>query len=70
MKGTAYRRESNMEYRVFGPREVTVDLCKFLNGSWTHIAVNLVATYIKSVAKSNNVFHPCPFSVGAIYTFF
>ncbi|XP_055308405.1 uncharacterized protein LOC129572465 [Sitodiplosis mosellana] len=62
IRGTTYRRESNMEYRVFGPKELTVEACGFLGGSWTHVVVDLVAAYMKRAAKSNNVFHPCPFS--------
>lgn len=68
IKGTAYRRGSNMEYRVFGPKDVTVDVCSFLNGTWTHILVELVAAYMKKASKSNNVFHSCPFSVSETCT--
>lgn len=52
-----------MEYRVFGPREYSVDLCAFLTGTFSHILVDLVTAHMKRVSKENNIFHPCPFSV-------
>lgn len=70
-KGTAYRLETNLEYRVFGPREYSVDLCAFLDGTFTHILIDLVSAFMKRASKENNIFHSCPFSVSSNnYLFF
>lgn len=52
-----------MEYRIFGPKEYTVDVCALLNGTWSHITVDLISAFLKRASKGNNLFHPCPFAV-------
>lgn len=52
-----------MEYRIFGPAEYPVDVCAFMNGTFTYIFAFWLNLYIRKVSKDNNIFHPCPFSV-------
>lgn len=63
LKCTLYRRGTNLEYRIFGPKEAHMDICGFFNGTWTHIMVQMVELYLKRSEASENVSHPCPFSV-------
>lgn len=67
-KGTVFRRGTNMEYRVFGPNELTFDFCELLNGNFSHIIASWMSTYIRRLSKESNLFHPCPFSVREIFT--
>lgn len=57
-----------MEYRIFGPNEYTIDVCAFLNGTFSHIFAHWLNLYIKTVSRDNNLLHPCPFSVSEILT--
>lgn len=60
MKGTLYRKGSNLEYRPFGPVEYVFDVCGFLSGVWSTLVMELV---MKELKKRGNIFHPCPYSV-------
>lgn len=57
-----HRKADEPKLRVFlGLRNVTVDLCRYLKGTFQS---NLMDVVIKDVKKFGNIFHPCPFSVG------
>lgn len=64
-----YRRGTNLEYRVFGPKDYVVNVCSFLNGTWTHVMAQWVFDYLKKVSRETNILHPCPFSVRGIQFF-
>lgn len=63
LKGTMYRRGTNLEYRIFGAKEIVLDICSYSNGTFSNIVLKMMVTYMKKVAKETNIFHPCPFSV-------
>lgn len=65
-----YRRGTNLEYRVFGPKDYVVNVCSFLNGTWTHAMAQWLFDYLKKASRETNILHVCPFSVREIQLFF
>lgn len=61
-----YRRGTNLEYRVFGPKESVMDVCSFLNGTWTNVLVEIMKKAMNKTSRETNIFHPCPFSVSFV----
>lgn len=61
-----YRRGTNLEYRVFGPKETVIDACSFLNGTWKNMLVEILKKTLNRVSRETNIFHPCPLSVSFV----
>lgn len=58
-----YRRGTNLEYRIFGPTNYTVDVCGSLEHTWSNIIMEIILKNLKKLSDEENVLHPCPFSV-------
>lgn len=59
-----YRRATNLEYCIVGPREHISDVCSYLNGTYSNILIKIVMTAIQ---KNSNIVHPCPYAVSISY---
>lgn len=62
VKVSVYRHTSQHDSgRIFlGLKNVTIDICRFLEGKVTSTLMNLVAAEMQNCS---NAFHPCPYSV-------
>lgn len=59
----SFYRKAAMQNRytvLFGMRNVTIDLCKYLSGT---VGSNFMNFIINDLKSTSNLVHPCPFTV-------
>lgn len=54
---SVYHKERNRFKTIMGLRNVTVDLCRLLEGKVNSVFVNM---FIHDIKKHSNAFRPCP----------
>lgn len=67
LKVSLMRQQNKRFLSVFGVRNMTIDLCKYLAGQGSSNFLNWISDELK---EHSNVVHPCPFSVRFNYLFY
>lgn len=60
LKVSFFRRAQNRYAVLFGMKNVTIDMCKYLKGGVASNFMNLIVTDLK---ETSNLVHPCPYQV-------
>lgn len=66
MKFTIARKTNNHLVPMYGVRNITIDVCKYLNGGSKS---NFLSMLLNMTGESANCLHPCPIHVSFRFVF-